>query len=138
MNANYFSQPKELISSDLEGILPEDESDQESNLSFIAIVFVAVDKEDSIMGSLIGIDFSQVSLRVDVKASIENSFLFMSKMLTNQMDRNLDSVILNFEDSVTNVPGPFNISSVKIIELDHVSKTCILAVDLIKDTLEKQ
>jgi len=137
MSEEYFSQPRELISEDLEGVLPDDEDEQSlQQPHFVVVVFAAPERDHSIMGHLVGIEFSDC-LKVDIRASLDSSFKFISEVLVSKENRLLSSVILNLGPEVTNLPGPFYMSNTKIVDIDPVAKTCIMAVDLIKANLEQ-
>jgi transcription antitermination factor NusG len=99
---------------------------------FITTALVTEAKENSLIGSLVCVDLA-IQTKIDLKVSLYDAFNFLSNVLLNDNNRKLRTIIMNLGDKVTHLSGPFNIISTKIVEIDPSNKTCVLAVDLIKD-----
>lgn len=130
MNFNSERQPRLLYSDSLEGNLP-DEIFDEIFESGISVVIVTENKEDFIIGTLVGVEFSE-NLKIDIKISIEHVFNFVTSILSDVTKRKVKNVILSLGEEIANFSGPYNIKSAKIIEIDVPNKSCVLAVDLFK------
>ena len=123
--------PKEMISDDLQGILPEDEVLTAYQETFISTVLVTPNPDESLMGSLVGVELSAAT-KIDLKSQTSDAFDFLSNVAVGNIPT-ISMIILNYGDKITKIAGPFAATSVKIVELDATNKTCVLAVDLIKE-----
>ena len=123
--------PKEMISEDLHGVLPEDEVLTAYQETFISTVLVTPNPDESLMGSLVGVELSAAT-KIDLKSQTSDAFDFLSNIAVGNIPT-ISMVILNYGDKITKIAGPFAATSVKIVDLDATNKTCVLAVDLIKE-----
>lgn len=132
---NHFNPldmvPKQLISDSLEGILSTDEVEEQIDHLFIAAAIILDPRENSIMGNLVGVEFSS-GTKIDLKISLHDAFNFISNVLIDEQSRKIESVILTHDKKIVNVSGPFTVSNAKIIEIDSTNRMCVLAIDLIK------
>lgn len=131
MRQGDIEAPKEMISDDLQGILPEDEVLTAYQETFISTVLVTPNPDESLMGSLVGVELSAAT-KIDLKSQTSDAFDFLSNIAVGNIPT-ISMVILNYGDKITKIAGPFAATSVKIVELDATNKTCVLAVDLIKE-----
>lgn len=126
------SEPRELMSEDLQNVLQEEEDIAKAyQESFISIVVLSQEKTDALIGSLVGVQLEE-NIKLDMKVSIEDAYVFVSKILTNRISKIIPGIILAYGDNSTHIEGSFHAASVKIVELDANSKVCVLAIDLIK------
>jgi hypothetical protein len=123
-------EPKQLVSDSLQNVLSEEELVQIEDM-FITVVVVIEPRECSLMGNLVGVDFGQ-TLKIDLKVSLKDAYKFIGNVLVNEKTRRSTSIILTHCGDITNISGPFNVASSKIIEIDPTNKMCIVAIDLIK------
>lgn len=123
--------PKEMISEDLQGVLPEDDMMTAFQESFISVVLVTSNSDESLMGSLVGVEVAS-AMKLDLRVQTADAFDFLSNVVVGNTS-SIEMVILNYGDKITKIAGPFGVPSVKIVELDATNKTCVLAVDLIKE-----
>lgn len=123
--------PKEMISEDLQGVLPEDDMMTAFQESFISVVLVTSNSDESLMGSLVGVEVAS-AMKLDLRVQTADAFEFLSSVVVGGAS-SIEMVILNYGDKITKIAGPFGAPSVKIVELDATNKTCVLAVDLIKE-----
>lgn len=131
MNFSSESQKSRIMYSDsLHGNLP-DELLEEAFKSTISAVLIVDPKEASIMGTLVGIEFSE-NPKVDIKISLENVFDFITNVLSNVSEAKSSGIILSLGDRIASFQGVYDIRSAKIVEIDIVNKSCVLAIDLIK------
>lgn len=127
----HDSKPKELMSEDLQGVLQEENIVNTFQESFISVIIVTQDKEDSLIGSLVGVQLES-NIKLDMRVSLEDAYSFVSKILTNKISKLLSNIIFSYSDNSTVVKGPFEASSIKIVEIESNSKVCVLAIDLIR------
>jgi len=129
----YNIEPKLLVSDSLKDALPEEQL-QEAGEMFITVGIALEPREISLTGSLVGIEFTN-PMKVDMKVSLREAFAFISNVVSNkQHNKTSEGILLLLGEDVTSIPGPFAISSVKIVEIDPANKLCVLAVDLTLDT----
>lgn len=136
MQRNDLEPPKEMISEGLQGVLPEDDVLTAYQESFISAVLVTSNPDESLMGSLVGVELSSAT-KLDMKVQTSDAFEFLSKVVVGGTST-IAMVILNYGDEITKMLGPFTVPSIKIVELDATNKTCVLAVDLIKEQQRAQ
>jgi transcription antitermination factor NusG len=133
MNSNFIDQePKLMMSDSLQDVVDDEAAAKMYEEMFITTALVTEAKENSLIGSLVGVDLA-IQTKIDLKVSLGEAFNFLSNVLLNDNNRKLRTIIMNLGDKVTQLSGPFNITSTKIVEIDPSNKTCVLAVDLIKD-----
>jgi hypothetical protein len=131
MNFDQFNtEPKLLVSDSLQDSLNEEQTSQIDDL-FISAAIVTEQKENSLIGNLVGIEFSE-NPKIDIKSSLKNAFSFVGSVLLNENLRICDSVVLMHNVNSIKIPGPFQILNAKIIEIDPSNYCCVLAIDLIK------
>jgi hypothetical protein len=131
MFSNFLNQePKLLVSDSLKESFLE-ESEQKSFDSFITAAFVTIPKSNSLIGSLVGVEFAE-NPKFDIKASLYDAFSFITNVLTSSNNQKVQMVILSLGEKDTNLMGPFQISNAKIVEINPINKTCVLAIDLIR------
>ncbi|MBM3194175.1 MAG: hypothetical protein FJZ60_00240 [Chlamydiae bacterium] len=126
-------EPKLLVSDSLKNVLSEEEISANSFDSFITAALVTNPKTDSLVGNLVGIEFSP-SIKIDLKVSLYDAFNFVIKILSNELDRKIIAMILSLGEKSVPLMGPYTIVNAKIIEIDSTNKMCVFAVDLFKDT----
>lgn len=128
MNFNQFdTPPKELISDSLhDAFEPENKVNLNDQLIMVALV---VNKDYFFSGSLLGIEISD-NPKLDIKTLIKKGFEFIKDVAL--VKKQIHSLFVTLGDDSSIVSGPFNISSVKIIETDYENRTCVLAIDLLK------
>lgn len=123
--------PKELISDSLkESLLQEGQT--ASVDAFITVAFVPQNKNDSLIGNLVGVEFSS-NPKFDIKVSLHDAFNFISNILLNESNNQIVAIILAFSEKNITLVGPYNIANSKILEIDSINKACVLAIDLIKN-----
>ena len=79
---------------------------------------------------MLGIEFGD-NPKLDVKVLTQNCFTFISEVIRSK--KRIKSIYLIHGEEVIEVPGPFNVNCLKIIEMDYQNRACVLAVDLFKD-----
>jgi hypothetical protein len=131
MLPEFDAPPKELMSTDLKDVIPDEEALKAYQESFISIMLMTNSTSQALMGSLLGIEISNAT-KLDVKIPLDEAFAFLSHVISASQQQFINSIVLNFGDEITKVSGPFLMSGMKIVELDAVNKTCVLAMDLIK------
>lgn len=128
MNYNPLDvKPKELISESLEGVLDPLEEQLENFIILGSLVF---SKEEIFTGSLLAVEFGD-NPKIDIKAMVKKSFEFIGSNLLTK--RKVHSLVLSMGEEIIQIPGPFSISNLKIVETDYENKTCVLAIDLFKE-----
>lgn len=132
------SEPKLLVSDSLKDLLHEEHIEEVQQM-FISVGLVFDPRELSITGNLVGIEFSDHEfsdqIKVDIKLTIKEAFDFIGNVVSNvHHNKKSSALLLLLGEDAVNVPGPFKVSSVKIIELDSTNKLCVLGIDLTKDT----
>jgi len=137
MNNFFVSEPKQLVSDSLKESLPDEQDYQQIyQESCISIFLHFGDGLQGLFGTLIGVELSE-SIKLDARVSTDEAFDLIQRLVDkNQYE--VSSVILNFDDKVTKLKGPYNLLNTKIVEFDVNNKTCVLAIDLIKTNLEKK
>jgi len=131
MNFDQFNtEPKLLVSDSLQDSLNEEQTSQIDDM-FISVAIVTEQRENSLIGNLVGIEFSE-NPKIDVKSSLKNAFSFVGSVLLNKNLRICDSIMLMHNVSSIKMSGPFQILNAKIIEIDPSNYCCVLAIDLIK------
>jgi len=135
MKNSFFSEPKEMMSESLQEVMPNEEMVKTFQENFISLLLVHDDREKCLIGNLVGIELGmsvQFGNKLDIRASINDVFQFVSNLLVDENARRLEMIILSLGDNHTKVVGPYLISNAKIIDIDSSSKLCVLAVDLEK------
>jgi len=133
MNSNFIDQePKLMMSDSLQDVVDDETATKMYEEMFITTALVTKAKENSLIGSLVGIDLA-AQTKIDIKVSLAAAFNFVSNMLKNEDGKILKTVIMTLGDRITDVSGPYKITGTKIVEIDPSNKSCVLAVDLIKD-----
>ena len=129
----YDFEPKPLVSDSIKDLLPEDQL-QEVDHMFISIGLVMEPRDTSLTGNLVAIEFGEV-MKIDIKLTLKEAFSFIGNVISNSRHNKKSSnlLLLLGEDDI-NIPGPFKISGVKIVEIDSANKLCVLGIDLNKDT----
>lgn len=132
MNYNPFDEePKELMSDSLQDILQTNEQQIEEIKSiFILACLNLGEGVDELIGNLLGIEFG-MNPRLDIKVSTDKTFKFIANQLSSPKD--VKSVLLIHANEAIQIPGPFKINNLKIVEMDYENRACVLAVDLFKD-----
>lgn len=134
MISNLLNQePKLLVSDSLKNVLSEEEIVSNSFDSFITTALVTNPKNDSLIGSLVGVEFSSAT-KIDLKVSLYDAFNFLIKILSAESSKQIDAIILSLGKKSVPLMGPYTIVNSRIIEIDSTNKMCIFAVDLFKDT----
>lgn len=131
MSYNPFqAEPKELMSDSLrETFIAEENQLAELENTFILASLIFEDGT-SLMGNILGIEFGD-NPKLDVKILTQNCFKFINNML---FARNLiKSIYLTCAEEVIEIPGPFKLNCLKIVEMDYQNRACVLAIDLFKD-----
>ena len=131
MSYNPFqAEPKELMSDSLrETFIAEENQLAELENTFILASLVFEDGT-SLIGNILGIEFGD-NPKLDVKILTQNCFKFINNML---FARNLvKSIYLTCAEEVIEIPGPFKLNCLKIVEMDYQNRACVLAIDLFKD-----
>lgn len=131
MSYNPFqAEPKELMSDSLrETFIAEENQLTELENTFILASLVFEDGT-SLIGNILGIEFGD-NPKLDVKILTQNCFKFINNML---FARNLvKSIYLTCAEEVIQIPGPFKLNCLKIVEMDYQNRACVLAIDLFKD-----
>ena len=131
MSYNPFqAEPKELMSDSLrETFIAEENQLTELENTFILASLVFEDGT-SLIGNILGIEFGD-NPKLDVKILTQNCFKFINNML---FARNLVKLIyLTCAEEVIEIPGPFKLNCLKIVEMDYQNRACVLAIDLFKD-----
>lgn len=131
MSYNPFqAEPKELMSDSLrETFIAEENQLTELENTFILASLVFEDGT-SLIGNILGIEFGD-NPKLDVKILTQNCFKFINNML---FARNLvKSIYLTCAEEVIEIPGPFKLNCLKIVEMDYQNRACVLAIDLFKD-----
>ena len=82
------------------------------------------------IGNLVGVELAKFP-KIDVRVSLDDAFNFISNAVVKNSIK-IESVIFALGEKVTNFLGPFSVQSTKIVEIESLTKTCVLAVDLIK------
>jgi hypothetical protein len=137
MNNFYAPAPKELVSDDIKDSLDTEQDYQKRYQdSCITALLLATNETTSMFGILLGIELS-LCIKIDIKVAIADAFEFIKSINDDNVDR-IKAIALNHDDNITKMSGPFNIVNTKIIEIDANSKTCVLAIDLIKNSLEQK
>lgn len=129
----YDIEPKLLVSDSIKDEISEEHLQQAVEM-FISVGLVIEPKENSLTGNLVGIEFSE-PMKLDMKVSLKDAFSFISKVVSNNKHtKKVHALLMLLGEESTSIPGPFKITSVKILEIESASKLCILAIDLTKDT----
>ena len=131
MSYNPFqAEPKELMSDSLrETFIAEENQLTELENTFILASLVFEDGT-SLIGNILGIEFGD-NPKLDVKILTQNCFKFINNVL---FARNLvKSIYLTCAEEVIEIPGPFKLNCLKIVEMDYQNRACVLAIDLFKD-----
>ena len=131
MSYNPFqAEPKELMSDSLrETFIAEENQLAELENTFILASLIFEDGT-SLMGNILGIEFGD-NPKLDVKILTQNCFKFINNML---FARNLiKSIYLTCAEEVIEIPRPFKLNCLKIVEMDYQNRACVLAIDLFKD-----
>lgn len=137
MNNFFVPEPKQLVSDSLKESLPDEQDYQQIyQESCISILLHFGDGLQGLFGTLIGIEISE-SVKIDARVATDEAFDFIQRLI-DKSQRDVSTVVLNFDDKVTKLKGPYNLLGTKIIEFDINNKTCVLAIDLIKANLEKK
>lgn len=138
MNDYFAASPKELISESLRDVLPSDEEIQGPDKDdCITVMLVAGFTDMPAVGFLIGVEVLP-TFKLDVKVSLEEGYNFISGFIMASSRPTISSIIINYGEKITKIEGPYSISSTKIVETDSVTKTCVVAIDLIKISTEKK
>ena len=132
---SFITEPKELVSDSLVGIFPNENEEKahqatEESDATINVVFVFTPRENSLIGNLVGVELAKFP-KIDVRVSLDDAFNFISNAVVKNSIK-IESVIFALGEKVTNFLGPFSVQSTKIVEIESLTKTCVLAVDLIK------
>jgi hypothetical protein len=123
-----YVEPKELISESLQDAF---DSTQETKLEDqLILASLVINNDELFTGKLLGVEFGD-NPKLDIKALTQKSFEFIGSNLLTK--KKIYSLILTLGEAMIQVPGPFNIVNLKIIEIDYENKTCVLAIDLFKD-----
>lgn len=125
-------EPKLMMSDSLQEVVSPEEVASLYDSMFISIVLVPNNHDQSLMGSLVGIEATK-NTKVDLRVSLENAFNFFSNFTKDENEKILDKVILSFNGKISIMNGPFAVTNIKIIEINPEAKSCVLAVDLIKN-----
>ena len=135
MKNSFITEPKEMMSESLHDVMPDEEMVKTFQETFISLLLVHDEREKCLMGNLVGIELGGVDQRgskIDIRASINDVFQFVSNLLIDESTRRLEMIILSLGENHTKVAGPYLISNAKIIDIDPTSRLCVLAVDLEK------
>lgn len=138
--SNFFvPEPKELVSESIKESLPEEQDYQKIyQESCISVLFQFEEGSmQGLFGSLIGIEISE-SVKIDARIATDEAFDLIQSLSATSSGRTVKNVALNYDDKITKLRGPYRLNNTKIIEFDVNNKTCVLAIDLIKTSLEKK
>jgi hypothetical protein len=133
---NFISDPKELVSESLQDVLPSEEVTDAYNEMFISVLLMTENHNDSLVGTLIGIEFSEKNPKIDIRISLDDAFSLISKNFSEPSQIAFSEIALAYNEKVTKVVGPFDIVNAKIIDFDSNAKLCVLAIDLINTSKE--
>lgn len=123
----FNTEPKMLLSDSLQGMLPEDDLAQLDEM-FISVAVVVDATSPMLMGNLVGIEFGDV-VKIDMRIPIRMAFEFVAEYMKDCKKPAKFAAVMLAEDTVK-VPGPFSISSFKIVDVDSSNKLCVVAIDL--------
>jgi hypothetical protein len=138
MKNSFITEPKEMMSESLQDVMPNEEMVKTFQETFISVLLVHEDRDKCLVGNLVGIEFETSNplghqgSKIDIRASINDVFQFVSSLLVDESGRRLEMILLSLGDNHTKVVGPYLISNTKIIDIDPSTRLCILAVDLEK------
>lgn len=130
MNDFFDSSPKEMMSESLRDVLPSEETTKKVKDSYISIVLVSKFTKTPIIGSLVGIELVP-SLKIDIRIMLDEGFDFIAGML-EAAHSTVEFIMINYEEKILKLQGPYSISSTKIVEIDSSTTSCVLAVDMTK------
>lgn len=138
MNNFFVPEPKELVSDSIKESLPDEQDYQQIyQESCISVLFQFEEGVQGLFGNLIGIELSE-NLKIDARIATDEAFDLIQNLASSLKERIIKNIALNYDDKLTKLRGPYKLLNTKIIEFDVNNKTCVLAIDLIKTSLEKK
>lgn len=122
-----------LMSNSIKGMIPDFDENQIKTFEDAFIIGTLEISIGSVIelltGSLTGFSLENSSIKLDIR--VKSSEVFnLFKHLDNLVCR---SIYLHLGDDEIHLEGPYKISSTKMLDFDHKTKSCILGVDLLKE-----
>jgi len=121
-----------LMSEEIQGMVPqlEDDAFQKFEDAFIVGVLEIALDDSPLVGNITGLAIDD-NVKFDFRVSLSSAYSVITRAaLGKQMT--CTAYQLHLGDDTIRVPGPYTIQSPRMIDIDHSTKMCVLAVDLIK------
>lgn len=124
------------MSDSIRGMVPELEEDQvqqiQETIIVSAIELSSKGKKNIVIGNLIGISVEN-DIKLDARIKTDEAYQISKSILQGQ-ELKCDGFQIHYSEDGFRVAGPFKIMSHKMLDFDHSSKMCTLALDLTKET----
>jgi len=120
-----------LMSDSIRGMIPELEEEYIASLGDSYVIITLTDLTSITSGILVGISIECLAeIKLDIRVKLNEAFSTIKNYTTSGLSCRL--LYMHLSDDEICLPGPFKISSPKILDIDHQNKMCTLGVDLIK------
>ena len=129
---NYSDQNTLLMSESLKGMIPELESSEDDLSELESNYIIAIlhfDQKKYLIGNLVSASFEDAK-KLDIKANLQEVFSLLKSLLFDASFK-CNSIELHLGEEIIDLKKSYKVTNLKIMELDHQNKSCILAIDLV-------
>lgn len=121
-----MNDSKIMVSSELEGLLPELEEQLGVNSTFITVSLFFVEN-NVILNSNLRSFSTTPSTYIEINISIKEAL----KMLKNKGDVIFEKFQINYQETNLVINGPFTIGNTSLKEINYLADNCTLGLEMI-------
>lgn len=120
-----------LMSDSIRGMIPDLEEEYISKLSDSYVIASLSDTNFVVSGILVGVSLeNHGEIKIDIRIKLNEAYNAIKNYTTSGLSCRL--LYMHLGDDEICLPGPYKISSPKILDIDPQNKMCTLGVDLIR------
>lgn len=120
-----------LMSDSIKGMIPDLEEEYISKLSDSYVIASLSDTNYVVSGILVGVSLeNHGEIKIDIRIKLNEAYNAIKNYTTSGLSFRMFHMHLG-DDEIC-LPGPYKISSPKILDIDPQNKMCTLGVDLIR------
>lgn len=120
-----------LMSDSIRGMIPDLEEEYIATLGDSYVIITLADLPSVTSGILVGISIESLAeIRLDIRVKLNEAYNTIKNYTTSGLSCRL--LYMHLGDDEICLPGPYKISSPKILDIDPQNKMCTLGVDLIR------
>jgi hypothetical protein len=120
-----------LMSDSIRGMIPDLEEEYITTLGDAYVIITLTDLPSVTSGILVGISIESLAeIRLDMRVKLNEAYNTIKNYTTSGLSCRL--LYMHLGNDEICLPGPYKISSPKILDIDPQNKMCTLGVDLIR------